>query len=142
MNKIKVNQEKNIELFAQAPMKKTFGMELSYNENDAAVFTMSFDKNFTHAFGSLHGGVISTLIDNAGWFTASPHYDTWINTIDLQVQFLKPVSNGTITSVGEVVKIGKSFAFTNMQVFDQDDILIAKGAGTFAVSLIPLDLNK
>ena len=90
---------------------------------------------------ALHGGVISTLIDNAGWFTASPYYDTWINTIDLQVQFLKPVSNGIITSVGEVVKIGKTIAFTNMQVFNQDNVLIAKGSGTFAVSNIPLELG-
>ena len=122
-------------------MKKTFGMDLSYNENDAAVFTMNFDKNFTHAFGSLHGGVISTLIDNAGWFSASPNYDTWINTIDLQVQFLKPVSEGIVTSVGEVVKLGKSIAFTNMKVFNHHSELIAKGSGTFSVSNIPIELG-
>ena len=121
------NQKKNIELFSKAPMKKTFGMELSYDEKGSAIFEMNFDSKFTHAFGSIHGGVLSTLIDNAGWFTASPNYDTWINTIDLQVQLIKPISSGRLISIGEIVNAGKSIAFTNMKVFDENKTLLAEG---------------
>ena len=131
---LKENQNKAIKLFSKAPMKKTFNMELSYNGQDQATFSMPFDKKFCHALGSLHGGVISTLLDNAGWFTVQPHYETWINTIDLQVQLLLPTSNQSLTSKGTLVKKGKTIAFSKMEVRDEDDNLIATATGTFAVS--------
>ena len=53
---LKENQNKAIKLFSKAPMKKTFNMELSYNGQDQATFSMPFDQKFCHALGSLHGG--------------------------------------------------------------------------------------
>ena len=131
---IKENQTKAIDLFSKAPMKKTFNMILSYNHEDQAIFTMPFDQKFCHALGSIHGGVISTLLDNAGWFTIQPHYETWVNTIDLQVQLLLPTSNKSLISKGTLVKKGKAIAFSKMEVRDEDDNLIATATGTFAVS--------
>ena len=87
---IKVNQIKAIELFSKAPMKKTFGMKLSYNDKDQATFSMPFDQKFCHALGSVHGGV-GGMLDNAGWFTVQPHYETWVNTIDLGTAFTSDI---------------------------------------------------
>lgn len=131
---LKENQNRAIKLFSKAPMKKTFNMELSYNNNDQATFSMPFDEKFCHALGSLHGGVISTLLDNAGWFTVQPHYKTWVNTIDLQVQLLLPTSNQSLISRGTLVKKGKTIAFSQMEVRDEGDNLIATATATFAVS--------
>ena len=99
-------------------------MELSYNSEGGAVFVMPYQEKFDHTLGSVHGGVISTLLDNAGWFTASPYYDYWISTVDLQVQFLKHTSNSGLTSVGEIVKVGKSMTFTRMELFDEEKSLL------------------
>ena len=131
---LKDKQEKAIKLFAKAPMKKTFNMNLSYNDNDQAVFKMPFDQKFCHALGSIHGGVISTLLDNAGWFTAQQFYETWINTIDLQVQLISPTANKSLISIGKVIKKGRSIAFSSMEVRDEDNKLIATGTATFAVT--------
>jgi len=131
---IKENQEKAIELFSRAPMKKTFNMILSYDQEDQAIFTMPFDQKFCHALGSIHGGVLSTLLDNAGWFTVQPHYETWVNTIDLQVQLLLPTSKKYLISKGTLVKKGKAIAFSKMEVRDASDNLVATATGTFAVS--------
>ena len=62
-------------LFARAPMKKTFGMTVSFDEQGDATFVMPHQKAMEHALGDTHGGVIATLIDNAGWFTAATRYD-------------------------------------------------------------------
>ena len=131
---LKDRQEKAINLFAKAPMKKTFNMILSYNDSDQAVFNMPFDEKFCHALGSVHGGVISTLLDNAGWFTAQQHYDTWINTVDIQVQLISPTNSKSLISTGRLIKKGRSIAFSNMEVRDEDDKLIATGSATFAVT--------
>jgi len=134
MDKLKENQKKAIDLFAKAPMKKTFNMEFSYDKNNQAVFVMPFDIKFCHALGSVHGGVLSTLLDNAGWFTAQPYYETWINTIDLKVQMLGPTSNSSLTSTANIIKKGRSIAFTSMELHDEDHKLIATATATFAVS--------
>ena len=131
---LKTNQDNAIKLFSKAPMKKTFNMVLSYNEDNQAVFNMPFDQKFCHALGGLHGGVLSTLLDNAGWFTVQPHYENWVNTIDLQVQLLLPTSNKALISKGTLVKKGKNIAFSKMEVLDEDENLIATATGTFAVS--------
>ena len=131
---LKTNQDNAIKLFSKAPMKKTFNMVLSYNEDNQAVFNMPFDQKFCHALGSLHGGVLSTLLDNAGWFTVQPHYENWVNTIDLQVQLLLPTSDKALISKGTLVKKGKNIAFSKMEVRDEDGNLIATATGTFAVS--------
>ena len=131
---LKTNQDNAIKLFSKAPMKKTFNMVLSYNKEDQAVFNMPFDQKFCHALGSLHGGVLSTLLDNAGWFTVQPHYENWVNTIDLQVQLLLPTSDKALISKGTLVKKGKNIAFSKMEVRDEDENLIATATGTFAVS--------
>jgi acyl-coenzyme A thioesterase PaaI-like protein len=50
-----------------APIVKTFGMRLEYNEKNEAVGTLPFNENLTNEM-IIHGGAVATLIDNAGWF--------------------------------------------------------------------------
>ena len=131
---IKKNQQKAIDFFAKAPMKKTFDMNLSYNESNQAIFTMPFNEKFCHSLGSLHGGVLATLLDNAGWFTAQPYYDKWINTVDLQVQLLLPSSEKSLKATGSILKIGKKIAFTRMEARNEDDIVVASATATFSIT--------
>ena len=135
------NQKQAIDLFSHAPMKKTFNMELTYNK-EGATFEMPYHEKFTHAFGSIHGGVLSTLLDNAGWFTAQPYYEYWINTIDLQVQFIQPTTNNALFSQGKIVKVGRNISFTEMEIIDQEGNTIAKATGSFAVTNKKIDIEK
>ena len=136
------NRPKMVELFKYAPMKKAFGMELHYNQEGSAIFQMPYQEKFNHTFGSVHGGVLSTLLDNAGWFTVAPYYENWITTVDLQVQFLKTTSNLELRSIGHIIKVGKSISFARMEVFDSENKMIASGSGTFSVTTQKIDLDK
>ncbi len=135
----KIQIEKLKVLFAKAPMKRTFNMSLEYDDKGCAIFTMPFDEKFNHSLGGIHGGVIATLLDNAGWFTAATKYGFWIATVDLHVQMLKPVSGTTLRAKGELVKFGKQIAFTKMQAFDQDNQIIAVASATFLVTSQSVD---
>ncbi len=139
---LKRNQERAIELFSFAPMKQTFEMDLSYNEQGDAVFRMPYNQKFNHAFGGIHGGVLATLLDNAGWFSASIHYDTWISTIDLQIQYLKAIKKSDLKCIGKCVKAGKSIAFSQMELYGPNNIFVAKGAATFSISNQPIDRHE
>jgi len=131
--------EKLKALFNRAPMKQTFNMSLEYDERGCAIFTLPFDEKFNHSMSATHGGVITTLLDNAGWFTAATKYDYWIVTTDLHVQMLRQVSGSTVVARGMLVKTGKQLAFSRMEATDESGQLVAVASGTFAVTSQPLD---
>lgn len=130
---IKKRQRELIELFNSAPIKKTFGTTLRYDDQDSAIFEHPYNPNLDHALNGVHGGVIATLIDNAGWFTIAAHYETWIVTVELSVRLLEPVSGQKLVSRGWIVRKGKTVSQAGMEVKTDDGKLIATGAGTFMV---------
>jgi uncharacterized protein (TIGR00369 family) len=121
-------------LFSRAPIKATFGMELSFNENQEAVFDLPHNPALEHAFGDTHGGILATLLDNAGWFSAAVHYDTWIATLEMQMRLLEPAKRENLRAVGRILRAGNSFAITQMEVRAESGRLVATGSGTFAVT--------
>jgi uncharacterized protein (TIGR00369 family) len=132
-------QQAMIDLFSTAPMKKTFAMTLDYNQQGQAVLSMPYQDKFNHALGAMHGGVLSTLLDNAGWFTAITHFDHWIVTTNLNVQLCRPTSGSGLTAFGRLVKSGRQLAFATMECMDDNQQLIAHGSATFSVTNHPVD---
>lgn len=130
--------EKLKALFDKASMKNTFSMDLEYDNEGNAIFTMPYNEKFNHSLGGIHGGVIATILDSVGWFTAATKYDYWIGTTDLHVQFLRPVTGVSLKATGKLVKYGKQLAFTKMEVVDEDGNLIAVASGSFSVTSQPL----
>lgn len=127
-----------VAFFAVAPMKQTFGMSLSYDEQGDAHFDMPFKEALCHAMKDTHGGAIATLIDNAGWFTAATRYDHWISTSEMTVRLHEPANQDDLQAVGRVVRAGKRMCSTTMEVRTTDGRLVATGAGTFVVSSISM----
>ena len=128
-----------IALFDKAPIKHTYGMELSYDEEGRAVFVMPYNPRLDHFLGGIHGAVIATLLDNAGWFTAATYYDTWVATVEFQSRLLNPVEKVDLWSRGWMLKVGKRFAVGQMEVRTKDDLIVAVGSGTFAVTSAALE---
>lgn len=129
-------------LYQRALIGKIFGMKLSFDDRFRAVFDLPFNPELCHGIGDVHGGVISTLLDNAGWFTIAPYYSTWISTVDLYVQLLEPARKEHLKSFGSISRLGKSLAFAQMEVKSVSGRLIATGSGTFSVTSVPFDLSK
>ena len=122
------------DLYDTAPMKKTFGLDLSYNEEGQAVFYLPFQERLCHGLMDVHGGVVATMIDNAGWFTAATEYDTWINTSEFTVRLLEPANREDLYATGTIIRAGSKICVTSMEVRGSSGRLVATGSGTFIVS--------
>ena len=129
-------QEELISSFNKAPIKHVFGMNLSYDSEGGARFDMPYNPNFDHGLGGIHGGVMATLLDNAGWFTAAVHYDTWISTVDFNMTLIEHAEKEDLFAVGKIISAKKRLAFAEMEVRTGSGRLIAKGRGTFKASSI------
>ena len=136
---LKERQQKLVELFHGAPIAQVFGMRMEYNDQDQAIFRLPYNPSFDHALKGIHGGVIATMIDNAGWFTAAPYFETWIATVEFSTRLLEPVAGEELISVGTIVRLGKRLAVTDMEVKTAKDRLVAKGSGTFTVTGVSID---
>jgi uncharacterized protein (TIGR00369 family) len=126
-----------ISFFNRAPLKHAFGMIISYKENGEAIFDMPYNPSFDHTMGGIYGGVVASMIDNAGWYTAAAQTDNWVSTVNLYVQLLEPAEKTPIRSVGELVRAGKKLCVVNSKVYAGDNRLIAIGSGNFSISSIP-----
>lgn len=122
------------EFFSHAPMKRTFGMTLSFDEAGDATFQMPNNPDMHHSFRDTHGGVIATLIDNAGWFTAATRYDFWVNTSELTVRLLEPANREPLIGRGTVIRAGGRLCVASMTVHSASGRLVATGTGSFMVS--------
>ena len=56
--------------------------------------------------------------------------DESFTTLELKMNFLRPVWNATLTAVGEVVKAGSTVSLVECTITDEGDRMIARGSRT------------
>lgn len=134
---LQARQQKLIDLFHGSPIGKTTGMRLSYNDEGQAIFNMPHNPNLDHGLGAIHGGVFATMLDNAGWFTVAPHFETWIATVEFNTRLLKPVAKRELIATGSLVRLGKTLSTAEMKIHTDDGEIVASGAGTFVLTKVP-----
>ncbi|MBL6975785.1 MAG: PaaI family thioesterase [Deltaproteobacteria bacterium] len=120
-----------------APIGRAYGMSAYYDDEGCAVFDLPYNPDFDHAMGGIHGGVMATLLDNAGWFTAAPYYENWIATVEMQVRLHEPVQRKHLVARGRLVRAGKRISVANMEVRTTEGTLVASGSGTFTETSAP-----
>jgi uncharacterized protein (TIGR00369 family) len=84
--------------------------------------------------GTVHGGIIATLLDTAATFAliATSGHD-WV-TVDLRVDYLRPVVGGEVTAEGEAVRAGRRVGTARAILRDAAGIDCAIAIGTFAAA--------
>ena len=123
-----------VALYERSRIKQALGVSLRYDGEGGAVVAMPYQEAFDNSIGNTHGGIIATLLDKAGWFTAAQHYDTWIATADLHVQLVAPASRQAIHAKGTLVRAGRRLAVATMEARTSDGTLVAIGSGSYAVT--------
>ncbi|WP_250036975.1 PaaI family thioesterase [Paractinoplanes maris] len=80
--------------------------------------------------GSMHGGVISTLLDTAAACSVHSTLPAGVGytSLDLNVKFLRPVtlSSGRLTCTGSVLQSGRRTALAKARLLDEKGRLVAQ----------------
>ena len=82
--------------------------------------------------GTVHGGVLCDIADAAmGLANASLLKEgESFTTLELKINFLRPVWNDTLTAVGEVVKAGATVSLVECSITDRQERLVARCSST------------
>jgi uncharacterized protein (TIGR00369 family) len=86
----------------------------------------------SNPMGTLHGGILCDIADAAmGLAHASLLGEgESFTTLELKMNFLRPVWNATLTAVGEVVKAGATVSLVECTITDEKNRMIARGSST------------
>lgn len=85
--------------------------------------------------GSVHGGVLATLLDTACGTSASLSIDdeglTPVITLSLTINYLFPATAGVIQAIGRYEGGGKSIKYANGELLDEAGSRLATASGVF-----------
>ncbi len=114
---------------------ETLRLKIGEVEDQTSHVSMTVEEIHHNYAGSLHGGVISTLIDIAiaRAIRKAVGPDDVIATVTLNLTFIGAVSGGTLDARGRVTFKGNRLVHGEAEV-KAGDQLIARGAGTWYVT--------
>lgn len=117
------------------PIKEFFGMSLEVVEPGHARARLNLGDQHLNPNAVAHGSVYFTMADTSmGGATMSLLDEGWFcTTVDLQIRFIRPVSEGEITCDTKVLKRGRTVVHLDSSILDQQGQVLATAQGTFAV---------
>jgi uncharacterized protein (TIGR00369 family) len=110
------------------------GTEVSSTEEGRAAVTLEAEERHLNPSGTVHGGVISTLIDAAMAEALNTITEEGEQpfTIQITVNYMKPGKPGPLTSTAQVRKGGERITIVEAEVAqDDDDEIVALATGTY-----------
>lgn len=128
-----VDQEME-EYFQTMPFLKRIGIEEAIIEDGTAKFRVPYDENITN-HTVVHGGVMATLVDASVAGAIHSDAEALLDemeplTIDMDVNYHAPVTEGTIVAQANLVKRGRTIAVGEAEVHNEDE-LVASGTATY-----------
>ncbi len=114
------------------PFAEFLGIRIASLEPGAARLQLTLRPELLNSHHGAHGGVVMALADVALAVAAIARDGTakGAYTVDLSVSFLGP-GKGTLVAEGRCLRLGKSLAFSEGEVRDEQGELVAKAIGTF-----------
>lgn len=113
-----------------SPYLELLGVKVDYIKYPCSGLILVWKENLVNPMGTLHGGIIATLIDAApGCVLLNEDDITGIATVELKVNFFKAITGGTINAFGEILYQKGSTAFGETRIYQEKD-LVAIGSVT------------
>jgi uncharacterized protein (TIGR00369 family) len=116
------------------PFLEHIGAKLkSCEAGKAEVELLTQDYHLQH-LGFIHGGVISTLMDNTGWYAAVSNFGSEYTavTMEIKINYLKPASGKHLIASATVKRQGKTTSFVTIELHDEGK-LVAFATGTYSI---------
>ena len=113
---------------------EVMGTELSSTEEGRAVVSLQAEEWHLNASGTVHGGVVATLIDvaMAEALNTMTEEDEQPFTIEVKVNYMEPAQQGTLTATAQVRKGSKRATIVEAEVVQEDsDEVVALASGTY-----------
>lgn len=114
------------------PFVEHLGMRITDKQPGLVRLRLDPRPELENSWGSLHGGVLMTLLDVA-LASAGRSLDEACNgalTVEMKVNFIA-AATGAVLGEGRAQRAGRSLIFAEGELTSEDGTLLAKATGTF-----------
>jgi len=119
---------------AQPPIARLIGYKISEIGHGRTIFTLKPEECHYNPFSTVHGGVISTLLDTAMTAAVLSTLTAGFTclTMEMKVNFIQPVTAKTdrVFCEANVIHAGKRIATAEGKMIDSESNLYAHGVNT------------
>ena len=117
------------------PIAQLIGFKPIAFENGEIVLEFEATERHTNPMGTLHGGVLCDVADLAMGmaFASTLEDDESFTTLELKINFLRPVFKEKLLAYGRVVKRGKSVGMVECDIKNAAGALVARVSSTCMV---------
>ena len=122
--------------FDASPFLAFLGLRVVALDHDAATLTvvmpMKPELERRLGTGQFHGGPIAAFIDSVGDYAIGMALGGGVPTINLRIDYLRPAVSGSLTGTARVRRAGRTVALVDVDVYDEQQTLVAVGRGTYS----------
>jgi uncharacterized protein (TIGR00369 family) len=117
------------------PIARLIGFEAKDIADGRATVTLAAGSQHANPMGTLHGGVLCDIADAAMGiaFASTLAPEESFTTVELKINFFRPVWEAQLKAEGKVVRRGRSVGYIECEISDERGQLIAKAASTCLV---------
>lgn len=115
------------------PFAKLLGIEVDALATGVATLSFLIKEELKRNHGIVHGGAITSLVDSAMAFASLSLIESGqrTTTVDLTINFLRPLRSGKATATARVIKAGRRIIVLSAEVFDETGKLVATALSSY-----------
>lgn len=120
---------------AASGFHSAYGITVEDAVRGHVTLAMSAAEEHLNLQGLVHGGVLATLLDTAMGLAVRSALDPGRRhvTIEMSVHYLRPAHPGRLVAHGRTLRVGRTIAFAEAEVLDEEGRALASATGTFSV---------
>lgn len=120
--------------WSNMPVYDLLGIRVEQAGGRRARLRLPWRPELTQAIGLVHGGIIATLADSAAGWAVFPEVPdaSGCTTLEMKISYLAPVVKADMVAKAKAVKIGRSTALVDVDVFS-GRTLVAKSLVTYFI---------
>jgi len=117
------------------PVGELIGFEVSEASEGHVVVLLQAGTRHFNPMGTVHGGILCDIADAAMGiaFATTLAPGESFTTVELKINFLRPVRNAQLHAAGRVVQRGRTIGYVECDITDENGKLVAKSNSTCLV---------
>ena len=126
------------------PIARLIGFEAKDVADGRATVALAAGPQHANPMGTLHGGVLCDIADAAMGmaFASTLAAEESFTTIELKVNFFRPVWQAQLKAEGTVIRRGSTIGYMECTITDEENRLVAKAASTCMVLRGPKAIGR
>lgn len=119
----------------EVAVARLIGFEAKEIADGRATVTLAAGPQHANPMGTLHGGILCDIADAAMGmaFASTLAPDESFTTVELKINFFRPVWQAQLRAEGTVVQRGRTIGYVECVITDEENRPIAKAASTCMV---------